>query len=300
MLQRITYGAAARQMNGDLQSAMRQLTTIQHQLTTGRRINRMSDGPADAVNSLAHRAELRRNEQFERNIDKSQTWLRTADLALTNASDGLASARGLLVQARSAALDGPARKAIADQIRQIRESMLGNANMQVSGRPLFGGTTAGATAYDTSATYQGDAGDVVLAVSPSLSMTVNVTGPTAFGMTNLSDPLNGDVFQLLGALATAVENNDQTVLPNATTLVDAAVVRLDQTQVVLGSRSAQLEALTEQNIDASISLKGAISKLEDIDLPEAMIGLKTKEAAYQAALQVAAKVMQPSLMDFLR
>lgn len=300
MLNRVTTSAAARQMNGDIQAAMRQLTTMQHQLTTGRRINRMSDGPTDAVNSLSQRAQLRRNEQFDRSIDKAQTWLRTADLALTNAADGLASARSLLVQGRSAALDAPARKAIADQIRQIRLSLIGNANMEVGGRPLFGGTTAGTTAYDTSATYQGDTGDVVLAVSPTLSMTVNVTGPAVFGTTNGSDPLNGDVFQLLGALATAVENNDQTVLPNSTTLLDAAVDRLNQTQVVLGSRSSQLESLQQQNSDQGIELKSSISKLEDVDLSEAMIGLKTKEAAYQAALQVAAKVMQPSLMDFLR
>lgn len=300
MMTRIATGASARQMNGDLQAAMRSLTTIQNQLTTGRRISRMSDGPAEATASLGQRAELRRTEQYARNAERADMWLRSADSALSSASDQLANARNLVIQARSGATDPASRAAIADQLRQVRESLLATANTQSGGRPIFGGTTASSTAYGPSGAYQGDAGAVALQVAANQSTTVNVTGPTAFGTTNPTTPLAGDIFQVLDALATAVAANDQGTLAASTGLIDSALARVAQSQVVVGSRAAQLEGIMQQNVDASIGLKGGISKLEDLDLAEAMISLRTKEAAYQAALQVTAKIIQPSLLDFLR
>ena len=300
MLNRITTGAAARQMNGNLQNSLRGLTQIQNELTTGRRINRMSDGPAEATTSLAQRAQLRQTEQYARNADRSQMWLRSGDVALGAASDQLANARNLVIQARSGATDPASRAAIADQLRQVRESLLATANSQTGGRPIFGGTTAGAVAYDSAGVYQGDAGIVNLQVAPNQSTAVNVTGTTVFGTPNTTTPLNGDVFQLLDALATAVAANDQASLANSTGLIDAATARVAQAQVVIGSRSAQMEETQQQNVDATIAFKSSISRLEDVDMAEALISLRSKEAAYQAALQVTARVIQPSLLDFLR
>ena len=43
-----------------------------------------------------------------------------------------------------------------------------------------------------------------------------------------------------------------------------------------------------------------LSEVEDIDITEALTQLATHENNYQASLLAAAKIIQPSLVDFLR
>jgi hypothetical protein len=67
-------------------------------------------------------------------------------------------------------------------------------------------------------------------------------------------------------------------------------------------RRPRLAAETsEQNVDSErLDFVSRISENEDVDLPYAIMNLQTSQIAYQASLGAAAKVMQTSLMDFLR
>ena len=300
MMNRVATSSSARTMNADLQNSMRALNSIQQQISSGRRISRVSDGPADAVNSLTQRAELRRTEQFTRTVDRARLWLRAGEDALAQVSDRLTTARSLVVQGRSGAIGAAERSAIAQEIRAIRSSLIGTANATIDGRPVFGGTTASTAAYDANATYQGDSGAVNLPLAPGIAVTVNAGGPAVFGTFNGGDPTAGDVFQLLESLAASVASGDTTATTAGLTLIDAAATRAASAQVSLGTRGGQIEDLDLANLDVAISLKAGISKAEDVDLAEALINLRTREAAYQAALQATAKVIQPSLLDFLR
>lgn len=300
MINRIASLAGPRTMLQSIQNANRQLVIAQEQVTTGRRINRVSDNPADAVSALNQRASLRRMEQFSRNAEEARSWFAAGDAALSDISDRLAGARAILVQANSGANDATSRAALANQIRAIRESVLMAANTERGGRPLFSGNAAGATAYDAAGTYLGDAGVVSLPITGGVSMQVNRTGPEIFGANNPADPLQGDLFQMLDALATSVENGDSTAIGAGLGLIDAATKRVATAQVQLGTRASQLEDLVDSLEDGKVSLKSGISNKENVDFAESIINLKTREAAYQAAIQATAKVIQPSLMDFLR
>lgn len=300
MISRIASQAGPRTMLQSIQTANRDLLIAQEQVTTGRRINRVSDNPADAVSALNQRATLRRMEQFSRNAEEAQSWFDAGDAALSNVSDRLASARAVLVQANSGANDATSRAALANQLRATRESILLAANSERGGRPLFSGNAGGSTAYDTNGVYQGDNGQVNLPITNGVTLRVNRTGPEVFGTHNASDPTQGDVFQLLESLATAVETGNTAAISAGLGQIDAATKTVATAQVQLGSRAAQLTDLTSSIEDGKVSLKTGISNKENIDFAEAIINMKTREAAYQAAIQATAKVIQPSLMDFLR
>ena len=49
-----------------------------------------------------------------------------------------------------------------------------------------------------------------------------------------------------------------------------------------------------------VSLANSLSEVEDIDLPKTIVDLQLQEVAYKAALGATARVVQPSLLDFLR
>ena len=69
----------------------------------------------------------------------------------------------------------------------------------------------------------------------------------------------------------------------------------------VGARAtAPSTAAQSANEKTVMDLKGQISAVEDIDLAEIIVELQTQEVAYQAALGATSRVLQPSLMDFLR
>ncbi len=68
--------------------------------------------------------------------------------------------------------------------------------------------------------------------------------------------------------------------------VGAAYKRIEQSQTALG--------------DQQLYLTTALSDMEDVDLARATVDLHLQEVAYQAALSATSRVIQPSLLDFLR
>jgi flagellar hook-associated protein 3 FlgL len=50
----------------------------------------------------------------------------------------------------------------------------------------------------------------------------------------------------------------------------------------------------------TVSLESQRSSVEDVDLAKVILDLQTQQTTYQASLAITAKVLQPSLMDFLR
>ena len=49
-----------------------------------------------------------------------------------------------------------------------------------------------------------------------------------------------------------------------------------------------------------ITLTNQVSSVEDADLAQTIVDLQIQEVSYQAALGATSRVLQPSLLDFLR
>jgi flagellar hook-associated protein 3 FlgL len=301
MITRVTTTAGSRMMLANLQASQAKLLELQDQLSSGKVLQRPSDSPARVLDAMTYRGELRRNEQHERNGADATSWLNTADSTLTSAVDGLQKARDLALAASNGSQSATSRKAAADEIRQIREGLIDLANTQLAGRPIFNGTRpADVPAYDASGAYQGDAGSVSRNVAPGVTLQVNTTGPDVFGAAAGSPSYGGNAFEVLDQLATQLEANDASQSQTAIGALDTALGRVYGVQATLGARSQRMEAIASRNSAVALDTKGQLSLVEDIDLPETIIKVKTQELAYQAALQATAKVVQPSLLDFLR
>ena len=299
-MNRVASFSSSLSILSDLYDGQRALARSEHQMATGKKVQKASDSPAEVVASLDSRARLRRSEQLDRNAGTARQWLAASDGATQAIVDRISQARSLVIQANSSIHDTSSRAAIANQLVSLRESLLEAANTSVLGRPIFSGTSAGQVAYDAAGAYVGDAGVVRLPVASSVTLQVNRTGPEVFGAANPTDPANGDLFQMLSSLAQAVQTGDTAAMTAGLSHLDTAVNRVQGVQVELGSRLSQIDDLRDAAAANDTELKAAISQLEDIDYAEAAITYKSREASYQAALQVSAKIIQPSLLDFLR
>ena len=153
-----------------LQQSFLKLTDLQDQASSLKRLRKPSDGPADVVSAMQLHAGIDRNGQYTRNLSDAQGWLGNADNALTTTVTQLQRVNDLVVQASNASTDSNARQGIAAEIDSIRQTLIGVANTQYAGRPIFAGTASGGAAYDANGQYVG----VSSAVSPSGAFGSNV------------------------------------------------------------------------------------------------------------------------------
>lgn len=295
---RVTQQSQSLVMRSDLSLVSSRLADIQRQVASGRQLERASDDPAGALEALRYRRSLRSYEQYDRNIGDAKAWLGTADSALQSIDARLTRAKDLTVQADNGSLDSVARNAIASELRAIADEMVGLANTHHLGRPIFGGASGNAQAYDPSGAFQGDTGAVTRTVGSGVSYQVNVTGPEVFGVENPGDPMNGNTFEVLREIADRVEAG----LPASAGLdaIERAHEGVHTAQSTLGTRLASLEKLEARNEGTTIEMRSALSEREDVDLADAILDLKSQEAAYTAALGVAGRILDGSLLDFLR
>lgn len=294
---RVTTRTLAQTSLQNLQSGMQRMQKLQDQLSSGKLLSRPSDSPTGVASAMQLRSELRAEESYARNADDALGWLATADSALTDTSDTLRRVRELtLIGSNTGTLTASARQALANEVSTLREHLVGLANSTYLGRPVFGGTMGpGASPYSAadSTAYAGDTGTVERRIAADVTVRVDVSGPQAFGSGASS------VFALLDRLAGNLVGNPAALSADLADL-DAASTRALNALTAVGTRYARVESGRQGIEDRMLSLKGTLSAVEDVDLPRTITDLKLQETAYEAALSVTARSLQPSLLDFIR
>jgi flagellar hook-associated protein 3 FlgL len=208
--------------------------------------------------------------------------------------DSTARARDLMVQGASTGGSGPdARAAIAQELTQIRSGLISDANTQILGRPIFGGTTGGTAAYDASGTFIGNGNAVNRTVSDGVSVQVNTTGPAVFSAGS------DDLFSVLGDAITQLGSNP-TALSGTLDRLDSVTEQMKSGLAEVGTRYGRVQTAQDRLSSTSLDNQSALSGVENVDVAKAIVDLQMQQVAYQASLGATARVMQPSLLDFLK
>lgn len=299
MISRVTHQTVQRSTLGNLQLNLRSMSDLQARLSSGKLITKASDDPGAASRAMSLRADQAAAMQAKRNADDGVSWLTQLDSTLQSSIDVLHRVRELTVRgANSTTAGGPAVEAIAAELEGLRDSMLGLANTSLGGRAIFAGTASTGAAFDgpgATPAYQwhGTAGaEVSRRIGRDATVRIDVAGPDAYGEGAAS------VFQLIDDIAADLR---------AGTPVSARLDELDthletmlSTVTGVGVRHRQLME-AQSSLEFTLQeLKSSISGIEDIDLAQTVIELEMQEIAYQGALGATARVLQPTLMDFLR
>jgi flagellar hook-associated protein 3 FlgL len=292
---RITQRLMVERSLGSLQTGLGRLARTQEQLSTGRVINRPSDSPTGTNDAMRLRAQISSEAQYARNAGDGLSYLGRTDQTLTTMVDNLRRARDLVVQGASTGSSGPqAREAIAAELEQIRASMLSLANTQHMGRALFGGTSGSPSAYDAGGTFVGDRNTVQRVVGDGMTVAVNVAGPAAFEVdatTNLFSVLDETITRMRTAPDQLGDSLDK---------VDAVQDKMLSALADVGTRYGRVEDALSTLASSEITTTAALSEVENVDIARAVVDLQMQEVAYQSALGATARVLQPSLLDFLR
>ena len=288
---RITQQSISASTLRGLQGNLSRMQDLQARLSSGKRIAVASDDPSGAAAAMTFRSQQAADEQYLRNIGQVSARLGVTDNTLTQLSDRLRGVRDLLVQAGNAGLGADSRAALAAQASALKSEIVDLYNTTYLDRPIFGGTIAGAQAVDpATGGYVGDEQTVTARISRDATVRVDVRGSEAGA--DVTPALLDRIVADLGSTAR---------IPDADFAdLDAVMSRVLQTLGDVGARAARVDS-TRTNVDSHrLDLTVRISENEDVDLPATIMNLQSQQVAYQSALGASAKILQTSLVDFLR
>ncbi|MEM9365353.1 MAG: flagellar hook protein [Planctomycetota bacterium] len=132
------------QLNNDQAAIQRQYD----QLSTGRRVLRLSDDPAAASAALGYQRAISSGEQSIRNINAATAYQQSTDDALARVDNALIQARGATVQAAQNVLSESEREALAVTVRQTLDSVVAAGNSLFNDHQLLGGILSPAPALE--------------------------------------------------------------------------------------------------------------------------------------------------------
>lgn len=278
------------------------LATTQNQLSTGKRIVTPSDDPTGSAQLVGLSETAALTEQFQRNAEQARSRLEQQDLALASVTNSLQRARELAVAGLNDTNGAEQRSAMAQEIRQIIDEVIGLANLKdASGNYLFAGYQVNTAPFSDAGggtfTYSGDSGQRQLQIGSGRTVADGDPGQAVF--LDVPDIVSGNesVFSTLYDLATGLEAN----APDAATLnqLDNAIDHLLGFRASAGARLGAIENQQGINESLIVQIEQTRSVIEDLDYAEAATRLSQQSVALQAAQQAFVRVQDLNLFNYL-
>jgi flagellar hook-associated protein 3 FlgL len=278
-----------------IQKTFAEMAKWQDAMSTGRKINTVSDDPLNTGILLKSRSVKSAITQYDGNLRVAKDYLGNSENRLSDIGDVLNQAYQLAVQGGTSTVDQKAKEALATQVDQLQARLLTLANSQGSDNQyLFAGQATDKPPYSIASNallYAGDANPIRIETGPLQTLNVNTPGGKTFQ----------DAFSRLEKLKV----NLRTANTSAISGIDIADIQKSlgefrQLRSEAGTAMRTVDGLQSVNRRRMDELTEGISNIEEVDYAEAATRLKQSETAYQAALQVTANASRLSLLDYLR
>ncbi|MDF2882740.1 MAG: flagellar hook-associated protein 3 [Clostridiaceae bacterium] len=334
---RITNKMLSNNFLSDLNTNLQNMQTLQKQMTSGKLFSKPSDNPFSVSRAMELHTSINTNTMYNENIKDTINWLDTTDKAAGQIGDVFQRVRELLVNSGDAAYSPEERQKIKDEVNQDVSQLSQILNTSFDGKYVFGGTrgtskptdaVTNATTGNTDLVYVNKDGTTLdpvvtptaaqytmiktslqVEVSQGVTMKYNVSANEI--MQYGSDPSTDDIRLLLQRITNHLDgNNDAGTATdaNATSYltgkdlndVDAALNNILTVRSQVGAKQNRMDSAQTQNTDMNANMTEILSKTEDIDITQKTMEYATAQTVYLASLQTSAKVIQPTLMDYLR
>ncbi|TMU84301.1 flagellar hook-associated protein FlgL [Bacillus sp. BHET2] len=300
---RVTQSMLTANSMRNLSSSYGRMGQLQDQLATGKKITKPSDDPVVAMKGMFYRSNLTGIEQYKRNLSELYLWMENSESGIEQANQGLQRVRELTIQGKNGTLSDEDRKAVATEIEQIKNDLVSVSETKVAGRYIFHGTDVGNSPIKDGNPADGSAPQVAdnlgsgsidaypVEVSQGVSLKANV---------NPNNVFNQKLFDTVHNIQKAFESGDDSALDTELENLDSVMNTLSAERSELGARYNRLEMVDDRLAQQEVTANRILSDNEDADIERVITDLKTQESVHRAALGVGARIIQPTLMDFLR
>lgn len=301
MALRVTSNMMSNQVLRNLNRNLNKMADLQNQQSTGRKLNKPSDDPVGVTYALRYRSELSANDQYGRNVDTALGWLDTTDSVMSQAEDVMNRLKELTVQASNGTNPQSALDSIKSEILELKKQLGDLGNTQINGKYIFNGQTYNIKPYDSSnpdsfAGVETDPGAVEYTVGQGVTFQINTAGNDFFGGKNGTD----NVFNIIDKLSVAMKNSRFDDISKEIPNIESRLNTMVSVHAETGARTNRVELMQNRLSNENYSLTQLQSKTEDADIAEVMIQTNIQSNIYQASLSVGAKIISPTLVDFIR
>lgn len=312
-MQRVTSNMMNSQLLLNLNRNALRMNHTQNEMATGRKINRPSDDPVGITYSLRYRSELASNEQFKKNVDSAVSWMDFNDTVLSETNNVLQRLRELTVKASTGSNPQSALDSISQEVAELKEQLVDIANSQLNGKYIFNGEKFNTKPYGAFMNDDGtlmdmseistDPGEVIYTVGDSVKMSINLNGNDVFGAADdaTTAETSDNIFSIINRLQEKLSaDGDHSKITDELASIDSRIDKILTIRAEVGAKTNRIELMQSRLEDLNINLTSLQSKTEDADYAKLIMDSKVQENIYNASLSAGAKIIQPSLVDFLR
>jgi flagellar hook-associated protein 3 FlgL len=280
----------------NLQTNYSKLDKIQQQLSSGNKFSKPSENPVGTVRTMFYKSTLNEIEQYRSNASAATGWMQSSDDALDQVSQVLQRVRELTVKAGNDTNDPTALQAISDEINQLAGQLGDVANSEIGGRYIFAGTDTQTAPYDKTVVpppliTSGNNNPINYQIGAGSTVQINVTGQQVFNQ-------GSGVFQLLKNITEDITNGINPA--NRLSEIDAQFNNVITVRAEIGARMNRMDLNGSRLEGLEYSTTELLANTIDVDVAQAYTELSEQNSVYTAALSVGARIIQPTLVDFLR
>jgi len=298
------------------------MNDLQRQNATMKRVNRPSDDPVGNAKLMTIRNEELDNSQFERNANLAKTFLNYTDSSLEEVTNLLVRAKELaLGQSSSAANGAESRAMVAEEIKNIMQEVNASANRRLGDRFIFSGYKTQSAPFDEKGSYKGDDGKIMVEVQKDVFVGMNLPGREVFlgaqpapvsaaeqgeaggpelAMTQARVDSSEDIFRILDALRVGLMTNDVDQIRSTLEPLDKVRDRVITSRAQIGARMAGIDSAIANMAKKNLFNAELQSNIEDADIIQVVSDMAREETVLRASLQASNKLIQSTLLDFLR
>jgi flagellar hook-associated protein 3 FlgL len=334
MMGRITQGMMNSQLLSNLNNNLNRMSDYQNQMSTSRKINKPSDDPVGITYALRYRSDLAANDQYQKNVGSAVSSMEFNDTMLTQTTSIMHRIRELAVQGANGTNSDISLGSIKSEMIQLTNQLVTIGNTQFNGKYVFNGQKTDIAPYKEGITEPNpsdpnslyvvnakdsitDKGEIKLEIATGVTLSLNVLGNEIFGVKAPAAPPAGPVppagpapapvpstddsiFTVMEDIVNTLYKNDSKGMSGILARLDSRMEKIIGVAADIGAKSNRIQLASDRLKDIDINLQTLQSKTEDVDMAELITNMKTSENVYQASLSVGAKVISPSLVDFLK
>lgn len=275
------------------------------QLSSFKEVSKSSEDPLLVSKIMNLNVAIDRNETQNLEIKDAISWSNTQDGILASVSDSMLRIKTLIQSSANTTSAAAEMEANKNEIQQNIEAIVEALNTNFDGRYLFAGDKTTEPPFSVVKNAQGETygiayngSDVNLPREISDGVTVNlVTDGNQLmgknGAENLNDFFNQVIDSFDNSNRDAMANE---LLGKADNFRDNFV----NVRTKVGSIYNRLKSAQDRNETEKLNLKESLSNRQDVDVAEKYMQFQNEMLAYNATLSMGTKIMQTSILDYVR
>jgi flagellar hook-associated protein 3 FlgL len=261
---RVTNNMMVNNLMSDMSRNLSRMEQLERNLATGKKFTMPSDDPIGVSRSLRLNTDVSVMDQYKRNVEDSQSWLETTEIAVGNISEVLKRAKELVVQATNETYSGEQRQAIASEIKQLKEQLISIGNTNYAGSYIFSGFKTDKPLLAGDGSYDIGGGTNKLTLDEVIEVNVGIGDKIGF---------NAVGQRLFGYCPASFDDNDLDMI-TSDTLMQKQTMTGNYLDLAADPTAAGNFVLTYGGADTAISLTAGYSDLTSLrDAINTAIGL---------------------------